>query len=721
MLIIFNRIFYVLCLSLMDISSSKKWFIYINQSLQTITQHCNSDITDHLDALRYQSALLEKWCNQPSRSDIDANNTLPWAPCGAVQYVTMQMHYMIQWEIKVQSEFVIDTYFHVFHVDGSGELCVRSAVIVHGKNNSSTFCGKRKPWTELVEYHVAIIEAHQVDVIKQMQLAFTYSIWDPIDMKKRILQFRANKITLVDKPKQSVAYVDILALPYLQVWYLKAPIGKMIAVTSPGLRVPDHILIFTGFGRHHPANSGVLGNKEAKIINYYVASVYLYNNTIVNSKKLHALTFWHFNLTAELSLSSSIQVHSGGGIYYKMFSIQTTPGTFPNVSFHVQRFDGWNEGECTYGGFLFKHFLHDPRVEPQTLGPYCTDTEPNHPLTGTDGLDYLIFGDSGVDLIVYANGPLYKIDMEVVVSESSCVGVVSPLWLCYFSRNETNHKRVVKFLAYTVFCLSPGNKEKLNIRIKFVNISKCVIFQNVEKDSTIGVSLDIIAHIHFRLTMKLKDNVLLPNQPSSNRDWAFSYIQDNIGLVSMVLNSTVVLTKRHVSSVSYLTTHYFKRMYNTYSLYVVPRVTNFSCVDTQMSTHKLPEQALVNLNYIVFVQHICGAGVYNDKGNYFFRFAALSINAQILFLQVIPSSCHHSKNSHDVLVACPDATNCYAVDLLDKVFHLYTTLMKTGYKYERNSICSTFTIEYNFVQYDIMATMLPYNFTIYVRILTSHC
>ena len=718
MLIIFSRIFYIICLSSLNVSLSKKWLIYIKQSIQTRTQQCNSDMADHLTALRYQSALLERWCNLPSKSDIDANNTSPWAPCGAVQYVTMQMRHVIQWEIKVQSEFVIDIYFHVFHVDASGELCVRSAVVVYGKHTFPIFCGNRKPWTEIVEYHVAIIHAHQIDVLKQMQLAFTYFIFDPIHMRERVLQTRANKITMKDKPKQSLAYVDILALHYLRIWYLVAPIGKVIAVTSDSSRVPDHILIFTGFGRHHPANNGVLGKKQAKIINYFVASIYLYNHTVINSINLHLLTFWHLNLTTQPLLSSSIRVHNDDGIYYKMFSIQTKPGSFPNVSFHVQRFEGWHEGGCTYGGFLFKQFLHDSLVEPQTLGPYCTETEPNHPLTGTDGLDYLVFGDSGIDLIIYANGPFYTIDMEVVVSESSCVGVVSPLWLCSFSKNEIDPKRVVKFPGYSIVCSSSGFEEKRKLHIKFVHISQCVIFQNIEKDLTNTVLFSIIAHIHFRLTMRLRNNVLLPHRASRNGTWGFTYIQDDIGVVSLSLSSTTVLTGQHVSSVSHLTTPYYKRMYSTYSLYVVPLATNFSCVDTKTSTHKLSQEVFIDMKYLVNVEHICGAGVYNDKGKYFFKFTVHSIFPLMLFLQVMPSSCQTSNSTHDVLIACHDANNCYAADLLDKVFHFYTTFIGTSYRYEKKSLCSTFTIEYNFVRHDIMATNFPHNFkTIYVSIL----
>ena len=82
--------------------------------MQTSTQQCSYDMADRLTVLRYESELLGSWCNLPSSSDIDANHTLAWSPCGAGQYVTMQMQNVIQWEVKVNSEFVIDIYFHVF-------------------------------------------------------------------------------------------------------------------------------------------------------------------------------------------------------------------------------------------------------------------------------------------------------------------------------------------------------------------------------------------------------------------------------------------------------------------------------------------------------------------------------------------------------------------------------------------------------------------------------
>ena len=143
-------------------------------------------------------------------------------------------------------------YFHVFRIDASGELCLRSALIVYGKYmySSPMFCGNCKPWSELIDYHVCIIEAQQIDIIKQMELAFTYSILDPIDMRERVLpSSKANK------RRMSLAYDDINKLPDLQIWHLEASFGNVIAVTSSSLDVFDHLSIFEGFGKHHHAKN----------------------------------------------------------------------------------------------------------------------------------------------------------------------------------------------------------------------------------------------------------------------------------------------------------------------------------------------------------------------------------------------------------------------------------------------------------------------------------
>ena len=715
MSIAMNIIFYIFCLSSVDISSSKKWFVYIHQSVQTSTQQGSYDMADCLTALRYQSGLLGRWCNLPATSDIDANNTLDWAPCGAVQYVTMQMQNVIEWLVKVNHEFVIDIYFHVFHIDASGELCPRSAVIVYGRFKYEIFCGIRKPWSELVDYHTTLIQAVQIDVIKPMEIAFTYSIFEPIDIRERVWQSKANQITMKDKPRQSLTYEFINKQVYLQIWYLKAPFRKLIAVTSSSLDVLDHVSIFEGFGKHHPAKNGEHKNMIAKLINYYVATIYLGSNVRMGTMKLHSLTFWHENLTLQLLMPSSIQVHNSGSIFYKLFSIKTKPGSFPNVTFHVQRFDGWNDGGCTYGGFLFKQFLNDSQLEPQSLGPYCTDTEPNHPLTGLDGLDYLVFGDSEVDLIIYANGPLYTIDMEVLVSESSCVGVVSPTWLCSFSENA---KHVVRFFGYSIVCESDGPKQERLLAMKFINISQCIVIQGIGNETIDTFSFDIIANIHFRLRIKLKKNFLLPHQDNIYANCELIYTQDNRKSVSLMINKSSVLSRQHISYVSYTPTLFFRRMYYTFSLLVVPRNGIFSCVDTQMYTHKITD-ARMDMNYFVQILHICGVGVYNTRGKYIFWFTVPLLNPHMLFIQVVTSSCWNSYDTNDVLLACVDVTSCYAVDLLHKVFHLCSTFIETKYKYERNLLCSTFTFEYNFVRYNIIATSLPRDpKTIFVRMLT---
>ena len=219
----------------------------------------------------------------------------------------------------------------------------------------------------------------------------------------------------------------------------------------------------------------------------------------------------------------------------------------------------------------------------------------------------------------------------------------------------------MKFPSYSVICESAGITGTRQFVISFLHISQCVIIQSIGNETTEAFLFEVIAHIHFRLTMKLKKDVLLPHQHTIFSNWALIYKQDNRRVVSVLLNKTTVLSRQYISSVSYTTTSFYKIIYYTYSLYVAPRDANISCVDTQMSTHKMPESlVLVDMQYIVQLQHFCGAGVYKDRGNYLFWFTVRSITSQMLFLQVIPASCQHSNNTHDVIVACPDSPSCYA-------------------------------------------------------------
>ena len=114
-----------------------------------------------------------------------------------------------------------------------------------------------------------------------------------------------------------------------------------------------------------------------------------------------------------------------------LFEFNTGSGTFYTISFRVRSFSGWSEGGCKYGGYMIlqsKQTATGQRMIP--YGPYCNISLSNYPLVGQKGLANLTFGNESVALLFYAYSPHYSIDLDVLVHETLCEGIINPIVLC---------------------------------------------------------------------------------------------------------------------------------------------------------------------------------------------------------------------------------------------------------------------------------------------------
>ena len=362
--------------------SNSSWTVYIDESLRASIQQSSSHMIKHLRALHSKVLLLETWCNLPSTSDINVNNTLLWAPCGAVQYVNMQMEIQVYWDIKVNSNFYIEIIFLLFDVDTPDVFCSNSMLIIKERLDRK-FCGKRQPWSQVVPLDVALLILRQIDVFTEIELSFTYCIFDLLEVREKILTSRISIVPLPEKRTHRLSNIELNSQQFAVIWYLQAPIGKVLTITLSSLHTFDQMSIYKGFGRCHPAREIEVQSRRLQIIRYYAASIYLQRN-ITTLEKMYTLYFIQTNMTATTLSASRTRVHNYDEIlYYKLFSIQSkhhSHETYLNVSFHVRDFQGWHNGDCTYGGFLFRHKYK--QLKHHTLGPYCKDNDPNHPLIG---------------------------------------------------------------------------------------------------------------------------------------------------------------------------------------------------------------------------------------------------------------------------------------------------------------------------------------------------
>ena len=548
-----------------------------------------------------------------------------------------------------------------------------------------------------------------------MELSFTYCIFDQFELREKKMTTRINVEELPDKRNQQLSNVALNKHNFAVIWYLYAPIGKVLAIALSRLHTFDQISIYKGFGRYHPAREIEVHNMKLQVIRYYAASIYFQRN-ITTFEKMYTLYFIQTNMTGTILSASRTRVHNRDEmLYYRLFSIQSKHHayeTYPNISFHVREFHEWHNGDCTFGVFLFRHKYK--QLKHHTLGPYCTDIAPNHPLIGRNGFDYLMFGNSGVEIIIYANGPLYTIDIDIVVLASLCEGVLEPTLLCYRTEQSIHRKYLIKFPSYSVSCYAEELTRTVTVTI--FNISQCVLLQGDHTRSRYELIFEVRANIDFRMVVKLANN-LLPLQLDFEYDfWLLTYKQEGSKVTTNTLSNATVLTKQQVSSVSFITSSSL-RMHYTYSLHVEPRPSNFfSCANINQETQELSSN-ITDFQYMTKMTTACGKGFYRDSGNYLFLYVTFLSTSQIIYLRFTTLPCEQDSPTRDVVVSCPNAVSCYAADAVDKPFCLTSVLEGQMYRYEKNSACTAFTIQYNFAPHYVLATMsLDEQFTLFVRI-----
>ena len=94
------------------------------------------------------------------------------------------------------------------------------------------------------------------------------------------------------------------------------------------------------------------------------------------------------------------------------------------------------------------------------------------------GLQTLTFGQNETHIVLYAHHPLYEIDLDLIVTPTSCIGVVDPVYMCSFNQKlsvqETTHYAGVNF---NFFC---GDKlETSVIKVTLTQIHSCLRIQSL--------------------------------------------------------------------------------------------------------------------------------------------------------------------------------------------------------------------------------------------------
>ena len=478
-----------------DESCLEDYYIEYDKHLRHLMEYC------HPHAYDLEVTL---W---PARS-----NYLVFFPCGLINDVKKHTENKIQWQLIVNIAFYINVTFLRFEIRDSGEECsstdLKIAEYRQGGWRSRwywSYCGYRRPWSETILSNKAVLEINQKDLLSySFNVSFMYYIINRDDYLGSKLHLKEN----VPNGMQH-AYYQIEHSYYIR-WMIKLHICYVTYFSVVILsNFVGQFNIYDGPSEKFSIFSLEQTTRDMSVIDidamseYHTTVVklrpYRRNHNFNGSKDMNLSFEKKMRKTrALLNLNSRTRIqHDGHTLLAAVYSISGKVGQYPNVTFNIRQFQGWNEGGCNMGGFaLVQQMPGDDRTL-VTSGPYCPGGSSNQPFITEHGPQYIVLSSKETLLVIYAHGPEYWIDLDVIVSVSLCEGLFDFPLLCEAgiaashtvqAHSQWNHFKLKchRFDQFTVF----------PINIRLLKVSGCIVAQVVMNWKLFSYQVELLSRMH---------------------------------------------------------------------------------------------------------------------------------------------------------------------------------------------------------------------------------
>ena len=429
------------------------------------------------------------WCFPQSRNSYSAAriHMKQFSPCGYVQFRSTIKTYTTQWQVDVPTNMSLQVYFASFEMDVSHRQCENSAFIMayydHEKSewdmpDKWIFCGHRKPWYEATTSSSIGMLLRQLNVRHRCNMTFIYT-----SLVKEVAAMHVMEANIRTTPLARPNITHTLGV--YRSFRVKQHRWRII--TDYGFRLhfqdrrtccsSNRISIYDGYGEVFSKRYTAISDGEAEQISpidvtsrYFQAEIHFYIYRLSSG------------LRNRVIFSFGYRRSNKGQILYAAYSFgYTTTKAYPNVSFVIKKFEGWSGGPCSFGGFILTSaFSEFDNVNEHKMGPFCADSIPTEPLIGTYGIKHVVFGREEMLIILYAFGPLYDMDIDLVVSASACEGIVEMSHSVWTHKEYSQVNTSLSFgRNYHASCQRKLINKKQFLRFSINNIKRCIVLQNI--------------------------------------------------------------------------------------------------------------------------------------------------------------------------------------------------------------------------------------------------
>ena len=711
-------------------NTSKLWFHYLETSInQTLTDEWSHNVLTSYKLLSSKTHRMADWC-VISKSDADllrADDVIhtyndATAPCGYVNVVNGIQPSITTFHLRTIRQLVVQVSFLLFSMDSFSEDCERVSSVqlcltdpTHWEClESLRFCGYRKPWIQTTTVSLVEVSIVQLNVRYPCNLTFTYT---SIGKQLVYVYMKYERVETMHITSNTMDFIlGFTGRPagYYRKWRLQQKLGNIIRFMDwQACCFVGSFEIYDGFESHYLIAQKKISNYSEGILDvattYYLATLIFQQNHTLNKSNddpLFVLQFVKELVSVQVIDTDNFNttINNKGHLLHKILAFSITTCGYPNLSVVVRTFKGWNDNMCSFGGYSFKIYI---KLINHTYdqGPFCNGQAPSVPFVGTHGPKHIAFGSFQYYFMIYAFGPWYNIDIDVIIHCSTCEGVFEPMYMCasviqrYNNQPKDNHKlmKYVNTSNYGILC-SAVTKSNVHA-LEMVNIKKCIILQ-------INSLIPIKAQIYsVRAIMNVDIAITTgPKYLSAYNITADRYIRLQFGTIDHVANSTRIKSSYRSShkNINYFTIdlHEFRQRLGFYvtSVFEVIKL-NRSCSRVQSSSGYSRQQNLIGKPEfgVVEIFSYCKKFLFVNHLFYIFKpkLSDQKVEKNYYMYSYFESNC--STGSFNSLTAWYENRIYHSVKAMYKRLHLSHCLMSVTYMvYNRNN-CS-FIMEYRIQQ-----------------------
>ena len=463
---------------------------------------------------------LMEWCHPHTyHTEVELwpakKNLFHFLPCGLVHEIEKHDERIVSWVITVNPKFYVNVTFLRFEIRDNSKDCSSSALKIVAYKNGGwkspwywTYCGHRPPWSEIIGSNNVGMAINQIDIHFRFNVSFVYCIIDH------------NEYVEVD-----LQYLDVGPIFHQQIyyeikhdfcikWIINLSIGYVVHYSNINLRnLLGWFYIYDGPKYNYTIFSlhQALRDKFVYKVNttskYYISVIkFLPQN---HNKQLVGVKILEFSFTKErlvsvtkVHLNSHIRIQHNGHISQSVYPISLDTH-YTNVTFNIRKFHGWNEGGCNMGGYVIIQQLSKDNSILVRSGPYCPGGGSNQPLIIDDGPEYIVCSTWKTFLVIYAFGPEYWIDIDLIVSTSLCEGFFDFPMICEaILEIPHNSYLIIKWAHFQLTCKNFSSHEYNFILVRLSKLKGCVIAQSILYRHKILYQLELLNRIHINIKLQ---------------------------------------------------------------------------------------------------------------------------------------------------------------------------------------------------------------------------